>query len=113
MYFRGVILLGNKLEYGNLTENNIFAWHLLMEMHTALERVSPDCFIIPCFVVTNTFFCVILGIKRHFVFMRATLLLSNEYFDDDCSRIPILSRCFNLFLYQKNWTKIGLQSISK
>lgn len=44
---------------------------------------------------------VILGIKRHFVFMRATLLLSNEYFDGDCSRIPILNRCFNLFLYQK------------
>lgn len=66
VYFRGVILLGNELEYGNLTENNIIAWHLFMEMHTALERVSPDCFIIPCFVVTNTFFCGYFGHQASF-----------------------------------------------
>lgn len=93
-----------------------------MNMHTALKRVSPDCLIIPCLVVTNSFrglegnychyyFCCF-GHCACFVFIRETLLLRNEYFLD-CNMMKDTSGCFNLFLYLKSRAKTGPQSISK
>lgn len=82
--FRGVVLRENSFNFG------IFRRHLLNGKCTLLIASS--------FLISSLQLCILV----YLVSMRATLLWSDEYFDDNCSRIAGIFVVLIFYLDQKN-----------